>query len=380
MNQLTPMLRQYLGIKGEYPDVILFFRMGDFYEMFFDDARTASKILGITLTSRGTFNGAKVPMCGIPHHASKSYIATLVNNGWKVAVCEQTEDPKSSKGIVNREVIRVVTPGSVVDEREVDDKKNLYMAAISGGPGHKASPLRYQQNNDMAGGNHEAGSDEMYGLAHIDLSTGEFRVTEARTWNELLDELSRIDPAEVLIPENGHLSARQELSGYRVEIINRDSFDPQKAGALLKEQFGVRSLAGFGFQDMPQGIISAGALISYLLDTQKQNPEHIKEIVSYRLGDFMFLDESTCDHLELLKTMRRQSVKGSLCQVLDRTVTPMGGRLLKKWIVYPLVDIKKIRERLAGLAWLKEDPMLRARISLALALPNAIRPFKRSRS
>jgi DNA mismatch repair protein MutS len=366
VNQSTPMLRQYMGIKGQYPDVILFFRMGDFYEMFFDDARTASKILGITLTSRGTFNGAKVPMCGIPHHASRSYIATLVNNGWKVAICEQTENPKSSKGIVSREVIRVVTPGSVVDEREVDDKINLYMAAISGGPGHKASPLRYQQDNDMAGRNHEAGSDEMYGLAHIDLSTGEFRVTEARTWNELLDELSRIDPAEVLIPENEHLSARQELSGYRVEIINRDSFDPQEAGTLLKEQFGVGSLAGFGFQDMPQGIISAGALISYLLDTQKQNPEHIKDIVSYRLGDFMFLDESTCDHLELLKTMRRQSVKGSLCQVLDRTVTPMGGRLLKKWIVYPLVDIKKIRERLAGVAWLKEDPMLRDELIIEL--------------
>ena len=359
MNQLTPMLRQYLGIKGEYPDSILFFRMGDFYEMFFDDARIASKILGITLTSRGTFDGAKVPMCGIPHHASKSYIATLINSGWKVAICEQTEDPKSSKGIVKREVIRVVTPGSVVDEHEVDDKRNLYMAAISGGSGYNASSFRHRQADDIAGGIREAASEEKYGLAHVDLSTGEFRVTEARTWNELIDELGRIDPAEVLIPENGHLSGRKELSDYRVEIINSESFDPQEAGALLKEQFGVQSLSGFGCQDMPQGIISAGALISYLRDTQKQNPEHIKDIVSYRLGDFMFLDESTCDHLELLKTMRRQSLKGSLCQVLDRTVTPMGGRLLKKWIVYPLVDLKKIRERLAGVAWFKEDPMLR---------------------
>ncbi|MBE9570672.1 MAG: DNA mismatch repair protein MutS [Proteobacteria bacterium] len=359
MNQLTPMLRQYLGIKGEYPDTILFFRMGDFYEMFFDDARTASKILGITLTSRGTFNGAKVPMCGIPHHARKSYIMKLVSGGWKVAICEQTEDPKSSKGIVKREVIRVVTPGSITDEQEVEDKRNLYMAAISGGPMRSASAVLNEQVRGFKGGQRQVGRDEMYGLAHMDLSTGEFRVTEIRSWNELISELGRIDPAEVLIVENERLSGRKELSNYRVEIVKKDAFDPQRAEALLKEQFGVSSLSGFGLQDMPQGIISAGALIRYLQDTQKQNPEHIKEIITYRLGDFMFLDETTCDHLELLKTMRRQSEKGSLCQILDKTLTPMGGRFLKKWMVYPLVDLEKIRGRLAGVAWLKEDPVLR---------------------
>ena len=159
------MLKQYMGIKDEFPDAILFFRMGDFYEMFFDDARIASRILGITLTSRGTFNGEKVPMCGIPHHANKSYIGRLVDSGWKVAICDQTEDPKLSKGIVKREVVRLVTPGSVVDEKDLDHKTNLFMAAISG-------------------------EDGAYGLAHVDLSTGEFRVTEVGLFDELLGESS----------------------------------------------------------------------------------------------------------------------------------------------------------------------------------------------
>ncbi len=337
MTQMTPMLKQYMGIKDEFPDAILFFRMGDFYEMFFDDARIASKILGITLTSRGTFNGEKIPMCGIPHHANRSYIGRLVDSGWKVAICEQTEDPKLSKGIVKREVVRLVTPGSVVDEKALDHKSNLFMAAISG-------------------------EDGAYGLAHVDLSTGEFRVTEVGLFDELLDELGRIDPAELLIPENEQLSNRKELADYRLEIIESHSFDPFGAEALLKEQLEVKSLVGFGCQDMVQGIIAAGALVSYLRDTQKGFPEHIKEIVSYHIGDFMALDESTCSHLELLKTMRRQSVKGSLFHILDKAVTPMGSRLLKKWIFYPLINIEKIRERLAAVACFKDDPLLREEI------------------
>ncbi|MBW2202623.1 MAG: DNA mismatch repair protein MutS [Deltaproteobacteria bacterium] len=337
MTQITPMLKQYMGIKDEFPDAILFFRMGDFYEMFFDDARIASKILGITLTSRGTFNGEKIPMCGIPHHANRSYIGRLVDSGWKVAICEQTEDPKLSKGIVKREVVRLITPGSVVDEKALDHKSNLFMAAISG-------------------------EDGVYGLAHVDLSTGEFRVTEVGLFDELLDELGRIDPAELLIPENEQLSNRKELADYRLEIIESHSFDPLGAEALLKEQLEVKSLVGFGCQDMVQGIIAAGALVSYLRDTQKGFPEHIKEIVSYHIGDFMALDESTCAHLELLKTMRRQSVKGSLFHILDKAVTPMGSRLLKKWIFYPLINIEKIRERLAAVACFKDDPLLREEI------------------
>ena len=218
--QLTPMLRQYIGIKGEYPDAILFFRMGDFYEMFFDDAKTASRILGITLTARGTYQGEKVPMCGIPHHASKSYIARLVASGWKVAVCEQKEDPRTAKGIVRREVVRLVTPGSIVDEGDVDDQSNLYLAAVSG-------------------------ADERYGLAHADLSTGAFRVTEVESFSELLDELGRIAPAELLVSQSGDLSQRKGLSSYHPEIIGRDSFDPRGAERMLKEQLGVKSLSGY---------------------------------------------------------------------------------------------------------------------------------------
>ncbi len=326
-----------MGIKDQFPDAILFFRMGDFYEMFFDDARIASRILGITLTSRGTYNGDKVPMCGIPHHANRAYIGKLLDSGWKVAICEQIGDPGSTQGIVKREVVRLVTPGSVVDEKELDDKTHLFMAAVSGDEG-------------------------AYGLAHVDLSTGEFRVTEMGSFEAVLDELARIDPAEVLIPENDHQATRKALSSYRLEVLKRDSYDPRDAASLLKEQLQVRSLAGFGCQDMPHGIIAAGAIASYLRDTQKGFPEHIREIVTYHMGDYMVLDGSTCAHLELLRTMRRQSVKGSLFHILDQTVTPMGSRLLKNWISYPLVNLDKIRERSAAVSCLKEAPLLRREI------------------
>ena len=337
MNQLTPMLKQYLANKGDYLDAILFFRMGDFYEMFFDDAKIASKILGITLTSRGNYNGQKVPMCGVPHHSSGSYIAKLIESGRKVAICEQTEDPKKSKGIVKREVVRVVTPGSVVEYGDVDSKTSLYIAAISGG-------------------------DKLYGLAYVDLSTAEFRVTEIEEWGELLDELGRIGPAELLIPENDDLSKRRDLSPYRMEIISKDAFDERVAEHLLKEQLGVKSLAGFGCSGMEQGIIAAGVVVYYLQETQKSKPVHIKEIVSYHLGDFMFLDESTSWNLELFKTMRRQSMKGSLFHILDRTVTPMGSRLMKRWIAYPLLDLNHIRCRLAAVTSFRDDRIFREEI------------------
>ncbi|MCP4668564.1 MAG: DNA mismatch repair protein MutS, partial [Deltaproteobacteria bacterium] len=308
-----------------------------------------SRILGITLTARGTFNNEKVPMCGVPHHASRTYIARLVQSGWKVAICEQTGDPKLSKGVVKREVVRLVTPGSILDEGDLDEKSNLYMAAISGGPGPHAPKG-------------EEGVDARCGLAYTDLSTGEFRVTEVRSPAELFDELGRIGPAEVLIPEDDLLWRRKELEGYCLEKIGRESFNPRRAEELLKEQLEVRSLEGFGCHDMPEGIVAAGALVRYLWDTQKGNPEHIKEIASYHIGDYMFLDASTLSHLELLRTMRRQSVKGTLFQVLDRTVTPMGARLLKRWITYPLIDIDDIRKRLAALASLKDDPLLRGEV------------------
>ena len=337
MNQMTPMLKQFLSIKGAYPDSILFFRMGDFYEMFLDDAKIASRILGITLTSRGTLNGEKVPMCGIPHHSAGSYITKLIENEQKVAICEQVEDPKASKGIVKREVVRVVTPGSIVEDGDVDSKTNLYMAAIAGG-------------------------DKGYGLAHVDLSTGDFRVTEVEDWGDLLDELGRINPAELLIPEDENVNNGRDLACYRREILSREAFDTDGAEHLVKEQLGVKSLVGFGCDGMEQGIIAAGAIVHYLKETQKANPDHIKEIVSYRLCNFMFLDESTVSNLELFKTIRRQSVKGSFFQILDRTTTPMGSRILKRWIGYPLLDLNQIRRRLAAVSSLRDDRIFREEI------------------
>ncbi len=337
MSQMTPMLKQFLGIKKEYPDSILFFRMGDFYEMFLDDAKIASKLLGITLTSRGSFNGEKIPMCGVPHHSSKSYIAKLIEKGRKVAICEQTEDPKASKGIVKREVIRIVTPGSVVEDGDVDSKTNLYMAAVAGG-------------------------QKRYGLAHLDLSTGAFRVTEIENRGEMLDELGRIEPAELLVPENDAPSLERDLSAYRTEVLLKENYNQGRARALLKEQLNVKSLTGFGCDGMEEGIIAAGAIVHYLRETQKGNPDHIREITTYRLGDFMFLDESTVQNLELFKTMRRQSEQGSLFNILDHTVTAMGSRLLKRWIGYPLIDLHAIRNRLAAVSSFRDDQIYREEI------------------
>ncbi|MEW6663894.1 MAG: DNA mismatch repair protein MutS [Thermodesulfobacteriota bacterium] len=337
MSAGTPMVRQYLAIKSLHPDAILFYRMGDFYEMFFEDAQTASRLLGITLTSRGTHEGRKVPMCGVPHHSARSYIAKLVESGCKVAVCEQTEDPKSAKGIVKRDVVRVVTPGSVVEEGEMDGRSNVFMAALSG-------------------------EDGRYGLAHIDLSTGEFRVTELEDFGGLLDELRRIGPAELLMRQGSRFLNHRGLSGYRVETLDEEVFEKGRAESLLKDQMGVLSLAGFGCEGLAQGISAAGAIIHYLRDTQKGQLDHIREITTYRIGDFMFLDESTVVNLELFRTLRRQSVKGSLQDILDRTLTPMGARMLKKWMGYPLQDLKQIRGRLGAVAVLREDAALRESI------------------
>ncbi len=334
---MTPMLRQFMEIKEAHPDTILFFRMGDFYEMFFEDAEKASRILGITLTSRGSYNGEKVPMCGVPHHSSRSYIAKLIESGKKVAICEQVEDPRQSKGIVKRDVVRVVTPGSVVEEIEIQGGSSLYMAALSCG-------------------------DSVYGLAHVDLSTGEFRVTEVYEWRELLDELGRIGPAELLIYESDEIPNRKEISRYRVELLRGSEYQKDEAELVLKEQLQVKSLAGFGFEGMNEGIAAAGAIARYIKNTQKGNPDHIREITAYHLGDYMFLDESTTLNLELFETMRRRTSKGSLFQILDRTVTPMGSRLLKRWIGYPLVDLGQIKMRLAAVANLRDNSMFRGEI------------------
>jgi len=335
MKPLTPMLKQYMSIKSEYPDAILFYRMGDFYEMFFDDAKVASGILGITLTSRGTYEGEKIPMCGVPHHASRAYIARLVESGTKVAVCDQVEDPRGAKGIVKREVVRVVTAGSVLDDDAVDGRKSLFIASIF-------------DSGDGAG------------LAYGDLSTGEFRVTELDGISAMADELGRLEPAEVLASKSLAEAAPPALARYRLEVVDDAWFEASRAENVLKEQLQVESLEGFGLAEMPLGTRAAGALIHYLTETQKAVPGHIRDVATYRTGDFMFLDEATCSHLELFKTMRRRSLKGSLLHVLDRTNTAMGARLLKRWLTFPLLNLDAIRKRLGAVGCLKDDPLGRS--------------------
>lgn len=330
------MLKQYHQIKSQYKDCILFFRLGDFYEMFYEDAKIASKILGIALTSRGHHNGKRIPMCGVPYHSANSYIGRLVNNGFKVAICEQVEDPRKCKGIVKREVIRIITPGSVIDEAEIDEKSNLYISAIY-------SDLRKNR----------------FGLSFLDLTTGEFKFTELSDQNLLRNELNRLLPAELLILKEDPLA--DEFNEFRKELIDQ-KIDLDTATSLLKKQFQVYSLEGFGCHEMPLGTVASGMIVHYMKETQKGFPAHIKEISSYRIGDYMFLNDATCRHLELLRNMRENSVEGSLFSVLDKTNTPMGGRILKKWIIYPLINIEKIRERLLAVKELKEDPILRKKL------------------
>ena len=342
MAQMTPMLKQFMAFKSEYPDAILFFRMGDFYEMFFDDAVKASRILGITLTSRGTYNGEKIPMCGIPHHAFKTYLTKLIASGNKVAICEQVEDPKLANGIVKRDVVRLVTPGSVVDEGNIEDNKNIFLAAV-------------------------CSIKNTFGIAHADLSTGEFRVSETDSIADLLGELGRIDPAELLIPEGDILLDDNSLpEKYRIEILGREDFLCTEAASLLKANLKVSSLDGFGFSGHSASVLAAGAVMYYIYKTQKSSPGHIKNLLYYSMHDYMPLDETTCSHLELLKTMRRQSEKGSLFHVLDKTMSPMGGRLLKRWIVYPLLDIDEIKRRLAAVDYLKISVFIRDELRIKL--------------
>jgi DNA mismatch repair protein MutS len=319
--------------KSRYPDAILFFRLGDFYEMFFEDAKTASSILGITLTSRGTLDGERVPMCGVPYHASRNYIARLIGSGQKVAICEQVEEPGASRGIVKREVVRIVTPGSAVEEANLDDGRSLFTASL-------------------------CSRDGTVGLAYADISTGDLRITQLNSLKDAAAELARIAPAEVLIPQNEGIFSAMESPLYRIERADREWFVLEKAEDLLKAHFGVASLAGFGCDEMPEGVRAAGALMAYIQETQRRLPHHIKDLIAYRIADYLFMDGSTVQNLELIAPLRGQSPKGTLYHVLDHTLTPMGARLLRTWILYPLVNPKPIRERLEAVSFLMNSPLI----------------------
>ena len=348
--KITPMLQQYLGIKEQHPDTILFYRMGDFYEMFFEDAELASKILGITLTSRNSKNAAnKVPMCGIPYHAASTYLAKLVKAGRRVAICEQTETPSEAKGIVRREVVRIVSPGVATDSGLLDDKDNLYVAAISC---------------------KQKGTETLYGVSFLDLSTGSFLIGEfadpERTGEAILDQLTRMTPAELLVNEDdidmvGALidTAANLLPGLCITQRPATQFHFQSCEELLIEHFQVSNLAGFGCAGFKQGIISAGVLLDYIMETQKTDVTHIEKLTPIDLDLILQIDDSSRRNLELTQTIIGSQREGSLLSVLDHTCTPMGARMLKQEILFPLQDAVRINGRLDAVKFLHAHTTIR---------------------
>jgi DNA mismatch repair protein MutS len=333
------MLEQYLEIKERHQDYILFYHLGDFFEMFFEDALTASRVLEITLTSRNKGAADPVPMCGIPVQAAPGYIARLIERGYKVALCEQVEDPAQAQGIVRREVTRLITPGSYLEEGGEPGNRYLLALAARGG---------------------------RIGLAAADLSTGEFRVTEVTTPEKAWEEVGRVQPSEVLLPRSWKEAPDPEwnrpLEAY-FRTYGADSlFDFQRAATLLQEHLQVHSLAGFGLAEKPEAVRAAGALLAYLKETQQGELPHLKPPIVYNLAETMVLSEAAQRHLELTRTLYRGTRQGSLLSVLDRTLTAMGGRKLRQWLSYPLLDINRIQERLDRVEALQEDPALRRRL------------------
>ncbi len=339
LSKTTPMIKQYLDIKERYADAILFYRMGDFYEMFFEDAEVASRILEITLTSRNKKDEFPIPMCGVPYRAVKSYIARLIDHGRKVAICDQVEDPALAKGLVKREVVRVITPGMIIDNEFLDEKSDNYVLAVG-------------RNNDTAG------------LSYFDISTGVFRMTESEDIPSVVDEALRIAPSEVLFPVSFKndpvfsmfVSALFERS---VTFLEDKAFEYQRGRERLLDQFKTLSLEGFGCEQLKAGVSAAGALIFYVRETQKQAIEHFSGIESYSLSNFLLVDDLSCRNLELVKNIRTDSKRGTLLGILDRTITAMGGRLIKRWVKYPLLDLAEIQARQDAVAEAKHNIQIR---------------------
>lgn len=340
---MTPMMEQYSNIKKNYKDCILFYRLGDFYEMFYEDAIIASKELGITLTARnagkkkGEADQNKIDMCGVPHHSSESYIGKLIEKGYKVAICEQVSTPNASKDIVKREVIRVVTPGTILDNNSLDETKNNYVMCI------------YQNAHG-------------YGIGLADVTTGEFLTTSFLKDEErkVIDEISKFNPAEIIVNDGFEVKDTIEnILGIKVQVLPSWPFEHNNAYRKICSHFNVLSLSGFGIDDDEHSIISCGALFEYLYETQMTQLSHISAIRKYNLGDFMFLDIYSRKNLELCETIKSNSRKGSLLWVLDKTKTSMGARLIRKWIEHPLSNTRQINRRLEAVCEYKEDVIFR---------------------
>jgi len=342
----TPAMKQYRQIKAQYPDAILFFRMGDFYELFHDDARVGSKVMGIALTSR-TKGPNPIPMCGVPYHAVDAYLAKMIRAGYRVAICEQMEDPALAKGLIKRDVSRLVTPGTLTDDALLEDKENNFLAAV-----------------------HLDG--ERAGLAWVDLSTGGFWVRDVAR-DAVVDGLVRLRPRECLLAEGAGdadpdlVRAIRESTGAATTERSAFVFDRQEAVRILTAHFGTDSLDGFGVSDLAEGLSAAGAAIDYLQETQRTGLGHIRRIERVESGRWLYLDETTQRSLELVETLRERRREHSLLWVLDRTQTAMGGRLLRRWINFPLARADDIRERLDAVEELVQGTDLREDLARRLA-------------
>lgn len=323
--KLTPMMQQYWAVKHQYPDDVVFFRMGDFFEMFFDDAKLVSELLGITLTHRNKMDDEPIPMAGVPHHAYRNYVNRLVSEGYTVVICDQVEAASQAKGLVKREVTRIVTPGMVLDPDDLDAKSNHYLAAVFLGRGQ-------------------------HGLALLDMTTGEFRATELQE-NELLAELQRSSPRELLVSEDQQTHTAVEFWPDNLETTvfkTRESrdFAPQSSYDRLCDVFQVVTLDGFGLTQLKLAIRAAGAILAYVQETQKASLPHIHRLLPYSIQEHMIIDKATTVNLELLESQRERSRKGSLFGLIDQSVTAMGGRKIKRWLMYPLLDVRHIEARL----------------------------------
>lgn len=329
----TPMMEQYFSIKEQYQDCILLYRLGDFYEMFFDDAITASRVLEIALTGRDCGQEERAPMCGVPYHAIDGYISKLIENGYKVAICEQLEDASAAKGIVKRDVVRVITPGTVIDQRMLDEKTNNYLCSIY--------------------------LDKGFGMSYVDISTGDLYVTENISLKDfakdssndlLIEEINKINPSEII---------SNELTDNLVDsMVNiRDTLNLDDYKEIILKHFKIVSLDSFGLKDNFHAIMSLGMLLDYLNETQKTSLDHINKLHFYKLGQYLQLDNSTRKNLELIETIRGKKGQGTLYHVVDNTMTAMGGRLLKRWIEEPLKNIKYINLRLHAVEELYNNVM-----------------------
>ncbi len=325
MTEYTPMMQHYLKTHEEYKDCILFYRLGDFYEMFFDDAKVVSKELELTLTGKSCGAEERAPMCGIPYHAAETYLTRLVKKGYKVAICEQVEDPKLAKGMVKREVTRVVTPGTTLNAQALDETKNNYIMCI-------------------------AYIGDHYGISSADITTGDYYVTEVDSERKLLDEVNKYQPTEIICNEAFYISGididdMKNRMGIVIYSLDAWYFSDETAQMTLKDHFKVGDLEGLGLADYDSGVVAAGALLKYLYETQKTTLSNLVAIHPYTTGKFMIIDSSTRRNLELVETLREKQKRGSLLWVLDKTRTAMGARTLRSFVEQPLIERTEIEER-----------------------------------